>query len=44
LNIQRTRFDADKQYAEAQYSYQLQVLQLRRDLGTDLEKTYAAIK
>jgi outer membrane protein len=44
LNIQRTRFDADKQFAEAQFSYQLQVLQLRRDLGTDLEKTYAALK
>lgn len=41
LNIQRTRFDADRQYTLAQFSYNSQVLSLRRDLGIDLEKTYA---
>jgi outer membrane protein len=41
LNIQRTRFDADRQYTLAQFSYNSQVLSLRRDLGIDLEKAYA---
>ncbi len=40
LNIQRTRFDADRQNASAQYSYNQQMLNLRRDLGVDLEKAY----
>ncbi len=42
LNIQRTRFDADRQYTSAQFSYNRQVLSLRRDLGIDLEKTYVS--
>ncbi len=40
LNIQRTRFEADRQYTTAQFSYNRQVLSLRRDLGIDLEKAY----
>lgn len=40
LNIQRTRFESDRQYLTAQYSYHRQVLTLRRDLGIDLEKSY----
>lgn len=43
LNIQRTRFDADRQYANAQFSYHAQVLRLRKDLGIDLEKAYASL-
>lgn len=42
LNIQRTRFDADRQYTSAQFSYNRQVLSLRRDLGIDLEQTYVS--
>ena len=42
LNIQRTRFEADRQFTTAQFSYGRQILSLRRDLGVDLEKTYVA--
>lgn len=42
LNIQRTRFEADRQYVTAQFAYNRQVLTLRRDLGIDLEKTYVS--
>lgn len=41
LNIQRTRYDADRQYTNARLNYNQQVLTLRRDLGVDLEKTYS---
>lgn len=40
LNIQRTRLDADRQSTSAQYSYNQQILSVRRDLGMDLEKSY----
>jgi outer membrane protein TolC len=40
LNIQRTRLDADRKYTAAQYSYNQQILSVRRDIGVDLEKTY----
>lgn len=40
LSIQNTRYSAEKQYLSSQYSYQRQILSLRRDLGIDLEKTY----
>lgn len=42
LNVQRSRYEAEKQFNSAQFSYQRQVLSLRRDLGIDLEKTYVA--
>lgn len=41
LNIQRTGYDADKTHTEAQYSYLTGVLNLRYNLGTDLERVYA---
>jgi outer membrane protein len=40
LNIQRTRFDADRQYTSAQYTYHQHVVTLRKDLGIDLERVY----
>jgi len=40
LNIQRTRFEADRQHTLAQYSYNQQMLNLRRDIGADLQKIY----
>ncbi len=43
LNIQRTGYEADKTHTQAQYSYLEEVLKLRFNLGTDLEKTYGSL-
>lgn len=38
--IQSTKYRADQQNTNAQLNYHLEVLRLRHDLGTDLEKAY----
>ncbi len=40
LNIQRTRYDAERQFTSTQFAYNRLILTLRRDLGEDLEKEY----
>jgi outer membrane protein len=40
LTIQRGRFEADRKNTLAQYSYNQQILNLRYDLGLDIEQTY----
>jgi len=44
ITLQKTRYDAEIAFLTAQFSYLVQVLNLRHDLGTDLEKVYAAAK
>lgn len=41
IAIQGTRYNAEVQFLTAQFSYLIQVLNLRHDLGVDLEKVYA---
>lgn len=44
ITLQNTRYNAEIAFLTAQFSYLVQVLNLRHDLGTDLEKVYAAAK
>jgi len=44
ITLQKTRYDAEIAFLTAQFSYLVQVLNLRHDLGTDLEKVYASAK
>jgi outer membrane protein TolC len=41
ITLQNTRYSAETAFLTAQFSYLQQVLNLRHDLGTDLEKIYA---
>jgi outer membrane protein len=41
ITLQNTRYNAETAFLTAQFSYLQQVLNLRHDLGTDLEKIYA---
>lgn len=44
ITLQNTRYSAETAFLTAQFSYLQQVLNLRHDLGTDLEKVYASAK
>lgn len=44
ITLQNTRYSAEIAFLTAQFSYLVQVLNLRHDLGTDLEKVYASTK
>ena len=41
VTLQTTRYQAETQFLTAQFSYLKQIVNLRHDLGVDLEKTYA---
>jgi outer membrane protein len=42
INIQSTHYTAETQFLSAQFSYLIQILNLRHDLGVNLEKAYAS--